>query len=362
MEVVDDEDDKEDKDQMETWRQLLQIPSDGATAGIQALPDNIQASIVQAVIIMDAATMMASMHGFAQFISLLVAEVSRAVKKGQAEQQRVWKTPGRKDDPGEDEEHNALMQMPALPSVVAMIKQELRALDSLEAHQKAAALQEMLRASAFYRFRASHLGQAVKLVDDTLARFVGDRPREGRDYTDWATGYWQLLSAAFRRMMMAKTCKVSTESAAAVHKRKLCDIEELEWSGQPGLYVTARDGMMQQVVDKARLEVTGLQEPFHVAVHYQPAQSEAATSGQAAVVPAGQASWMPLAVGSRGGSMGSHEGQVDFSHFSSGFHSGHVQTELGDPTLQWYRRLRDEMIREGVEYGLDSPPTEQGGE
>ena len=138
------DDGKEDKDQLEMWRQLLHIPGDGSEPGMQALPDSIQAGIQQATIITDPELMTAMFQGFARFISLLIAEVSRALHRGQAEQQQAWRRNDPQDDGQEpEEEESALMQMPTLPAQVAAMKKQLREMEPWEACGRAVALRDV---------------------------------------------------------------------------------------------------------------------------------------------------------------------------------------------------------------------------
>ena len=108
--------------------------------------------------------------------------------------------------------------------------------------------------------------------------------------------------------------------------------------------------------------MTGVTEPFHVAVRYQP-DSGGSDSSHSGMVPHDQASWMPMAIqhSDEGGSLQS--GEVELSHLqlwlAEAFTDEEVMAQLGESTLRWYQTLRQEISREGVEGYVEAPPSSE---
>ena len=338
-------------DQLETWRQLLQIPGDGTPPGVQALPVTVQAAIQQATVIASPEEMVSFMQGFSRFISLLIAEVSRAIHRGQGEQKALWTKRDDKDG-GADKDENTLMQMPGLPAIMASIKQQLHAQPADKAHRRTQALMAQLRLSAYRRFRRVHLERRLRFIEASVdgPGISCDSVQElDAEDTKWATEQWQLVSAALGRAMVATAGgRHSPAHPKASRKRKQLErMEQMEWEGTSGLYITARDPATHATLAMAHLEVPQGMSAMQVTVRYQKGAASSAdgTSAQAfgAIMPLDMGPVEAPMVFQPGQAPDPEEGTIMdyFAVWSQGLMSDdELKDKIGEEGLRLYQGVR----------------------
>ena len=354
VEVEPDEDEvqRAEVEQLNTWRQLLQIPDDGTPPGVQALPPTVQTAIQQATVITSPEEMVAFLQGFSRFLSLLIAEVSRTIHRGQSEHKALWtKRDGRGEGPDKDEQ--VLMQLPGLPAIVASIKHQLQTQPAERAQRRTQAFLAQLRSSAYYRFKAAQLDKHLRFIETSLdgpgTHCTAELEADAED-TRWASNNWQVVSAALGRAMVS-TAKVQNwqEPQEASRKRKLLEqAEHMEWEGVPGLYVTASDPASQERLAMAHIPVPVAAAAMQVTVRYQPsgASSSAGDTAQAfsAIMPADMGPVVAPLVFQLGEATHNEQGSAHFHVWSQGLMSdAELQERIGEEGLQLYRNVQEGM-------------------
>ena len=341
-------------EQLNTWRQLLQIPDDGTPPGVQALPSTVQTAIQQATVITSPDEMVAFLQGFSRFLSLLIAEVSRAIHRGQGEQKAPW---AKRDDHGDgpDKDEQVLMQVPGLPAMMAGIKHQLQAQPADRAQRRTQAFMAQLRASAYYRFREAQLEKHLRLIETSLdgpGASCSAGQEVDADDTRWAWNNWQVVSAALGRAMVS-TARVQhwQEPQEVGRKRKVLEqVEQMEWEGVPGLYVTASDPASQERLAVAHLPVPATASAMQVTVRYQPSAASSSTGEAAqefsAIMPADMGPVVaPLVFQPEGTPHQEQDSALDYFHvWSQGLMSdAGLQEKIGEEGLRLYRGVTEGM-------------------
>ena len=178
------------------------------------------------------------------------------------------------------------MQMPGLPAIMAGIKQQLQAQPADKAQRRTQAFLAQLRASAYYRLRAAQLEKHQRFIETSLdgpGTSCSSGQEMDADDTRWAWNNWQMVSAALGRAMVA-TAGVHNRQAPQENSRKrkqLEQVEQMEWEGVPGLYVTASDPASQEKLAVAHLGVPATMSTMQVTVRDQPAAASSSTTAAA---------------------------------------------------------------------------------